>query len=71
VKVAIFLRERDDFTKISVRAQKGVSAQAICMALGGGGHVAAAGAKVKGDVIEARRQILAATEVELKRHNLL
>jgi bifunctional oligoribonuclease and PAP phosphatase NrnA len=71
VQVAIFLRERDDFTKISVRAQKGVSAQAICMALGGGGHVAAAGAKVKGDVTEAKRQILAATEVELKSCNLL
>jgi bifunctional oligoribonuclease and PAP phosphatase NrnA len=71
VKVAIFLRERDDFTKISVRAQKGVSAQAICMALGGGGHVAAAGAKVKGNVAEARKQILAATEAELKSHQLL
>jgi phosphoesterase RecJ-like protein len=71
VQVAIFLRERDDFTKISVRAQKGVSAQAICMALGGGGHVAAAGAKVKGDIAEARRQILAATEAELKARGLL
>ncbi|MGL4611543.1 MAG: DHH family phosphoesterase [Trueperaceae bacterium] len=70
VQVAIFLRERDDFTKISVRAQKGISAQAICMALGGGGHVAAAGAKVKGDVAEARKQILAATEAELKKHSL-
>jgi bifunctional oligoribonuclease and PAP phosphatase NrnA len=48
-----------------------VSAQAICMTLGGGGHVAAAGAKVKGDVAEARKQILAATEVELKAHGLL
>ncbi len=71
VKVAIFLRERDDFTKISVRAQNGVSAQAICMTLGGGGHVAAAGAKVRGDVAEARRQILAATEVELRTQGLL
>ncbi len=71
VQVAIFLRERDDFTKISVRAQKGVSAQAICMALGGGGHVAAAGAKVKGDVAEARKQILAATEAELKTRGFL
>jgi bifunctional oligoribonuclease and PAP phosphatase NrnA len=71
VQVAIFLRERDDFTKISVRAQKGVSAQAICMTLGGGGHVAAAGAKVKGDVSEARKQILAATETELKARGLL
>jgi bifunctional oligoribonuclease and PAP phosphatase NrnA len=70
VKVAIFLRERDDFTKISVRARDGVSAQAICMALGGGGHVAAAGAKVKGDVAAARQQILAATQAELKKHTL-
>jgi bifunctional oligoribonuclease and PAP phosphatase NrnA len=71
VQVAIFLRERDDFTKISVRAQQGVSAQAICMTLGGGGHVAAAGAKVKGDIAEARKQILAATEAELKSRGLI
>ncbi len=71
VQVAIFLRERDDFTKISMRAQKGVSAQAICMTLGGGGHVAAAGAKVKGDIAEARKQILAATEAELKSKGFL
>lgn len=70
-KVAIFLREKDDFTKISMRAREGVSAQAICMTLGGGGHVAAAGAKVKGGIEEARKQILAATEAELNKYNLL
>lgn len=71
VKVAIFLREKDDFTKISMRAREGVSAQAICMTLGGGGHVAAAGAKVKGGIEEAKKQILAATEAELRKHQLL
>jgi bifunctional oligoribonuclease and PAP phosphatase NrnA len=70
VKVAIFLREQDGFTKISTRARDGVSAQAICMTLGGGGHVAAAGAKVKGGIEEAKKQILAATEAELKKHHL-
>jgi bifunctional oligoribonuclease and PAP phosphatase NrnA len=71
VKVAIFLREQEGFTKISTRAREGVSAQAICMTLGGGGHVAAAGAKVKGGIDEARKKILAATEVELRKHQLL
>lgn len=70
-KVAIFLKEREDATKISVRTRDGVSAQNICTALGGGGHVAAAGAKVSGDVETAKAQVLAATEAELKRLDLL
>jgi phosphoesterase RecJ-like protein len=71
VKVAIFLRERETDTKISVRTRDGVSAQSICMALGGGGHVAAAGAKVAGGIEEAKKKILEATRVELEKHQLL
>jgi nanoRNase/pAp phosphatase (c-di-AMP/oligoRNAs hydrolase) len=41
------------------------------MTLGGGGHVAAAGAKVKGGIEEARKQILAATKAELKQKGLV
>ena len=70
-KVAVFLKERDGHTKISVRTRDGVSAQAICMELGGGGHVAAAGAKVEGPMDVAREKVLAAAKRELERRGEL
>lgn len=68
VLVSIFLKERPDHTKVSVRSRSGVSAQAICMELGGGGHIAAAGAKVDADLETTKKLVLAAAERELKRH---
>lgn len=70
-KLAIFLKGREDHTKVSIRSRDGVSAQAICHALGGGGHVAAAGAKLMVTLEEAQKLILAEVEKELKRHDLL
>lgn len=71
VLVALFLREEgqdgEPKTKVSVRASAGVSAQAICVALGGGGHVAAAGATLRVELGEAKAQVLAATRAELER----
>lgn len=70
--VAAFLRERDDgVTKVSVRSRDGVSAQAICLELGGGGHVPAAGARVAAGLEETRRLFLAAARRELERKGLL
>jgi phosphoesterase RecJ-like protein len=67
--VAIFLREKGaQETKISVRTRQGVSAQAICVALGGGGHLAAAGATVQASLAETRRRVLVAAKDELERH---
>ncbi|MEX2534687.1 MAG: DHH family phosphoesterase [Trueperaceae bacterium] len=65
-KVAVFLKERDGHTKISVRTRDGVSAQAICLELGGGGHIAAAGAKVEGPLAVAREKVIAAARRELE-----
>lgn len=65
VKVAVILKEREDEVKVSVRTRSGVSAQAICVALGGGGHVAAAGATVKGDLATVEAQVIAAVRREL------
>ncbi|MEJ2667832.1 MAG: DHHA1 domain-containing protein [Deinococcales bacterium] len=67
-KVAALLKERDDGVKLSVRSRDGVSAQAICVELGGGGHLAAAGATVHGTLDEAQRALTAATAKELARH---
>ena len=70
-KIAIFFKAREDHTKISVRTRDGVSAQAICHALGGGGHVAAAGAKLELLLDEAKQVVLAEAKKELIRHGLI
>jgi len=60
VEVGIMLREALDGAKISLRTYKPWDASAICALLGGGGHAAAAGATVKGDLSQGRDAILAA-----------
>ena len=67
VKLAVLLKEKvpGKEIKASVRSRDTVSAQAVCLRLGGGGHVAAAGATIYADLAEARRQVLAAAREEL------
>ncbi len=67
IKVAALLKQRGDSVKVSVRAREGASAQRICIELGGGGHVAAAGATLEGDIDSARARLAEATENELNR----
>jgi len=67
-KVAVLLKEAKEGTKISVRTRNNVSAQAICLTLGGGGHPAAAGALVRAGLEETRVRVLEATRQELRRH---
>ncbi len=72
VLVAALLKERGPDVKVSVRTRGGVSAQAICVELGGGGHVAAAGATLRGvDLNEAERRLIAACRRELERAGAL
>ncbi len=67
-RVAAILKERAGAVKLSVRSRGGASARQICVALGGGGHDAAAGATLTGvDLTEAERRLLAAVEAELRR----
>ena len=64
--VAAILKERPEGVKVSVRSRAGASAQRICVALGGGGHVAAAGATLTGlDLAAAEERLLAAIADEL------
>jgi len=49
-------------TKLSVRSAPGYDASAVCAALGGGGHKAAAGARVNCDQLQAREKVLAVLE---------
>jgi phosphoesterase RecJ-like protein len=66
--VAAILKERPEGVKVSVRSRAGASAQRICVTLGGGGHVAAAGATLTGlDLAAAEERLLAAIAEELGR----
>lgn len=65
--VAALIKERGGQVKVSVRTRGGVSAQRICLELGGGGHVAAAGATLDSTVDEALVALKAAAARELAR----
>lgn len=66
-KVAALLKQRGDDVKVSVRTRDGVSAQRICVELGGGGHVSAAGATLAGPLEAARERFIQAVARELAR----
>lgn len=62
VEIGVMIRELEGESKISLRTGENHNASDICATLGGGGHRAAAGATVKGDVHQAQEQILGAIE---------
>jgi len=76
VQLAILFKERrsedgSEHVKISVRSRGEVSAQAICVRLGGGGHVAAAGATINAPLAQAKTQVLEVAKDELAAKGLL
>lgn len=61
VEIAAMLRQLpDEGVKISLRTDRCFDAGAICKSLGGGGHVCAAGASVRGTPEEATKALLQA-----------
>ena len=66
-QLAVMAKDYGDRVKFSLRSRGPVSAQNIAVALGGGGHVPAAGATVISSYAEARARLDAAIEAELKR----
>lgn len=63
VEIGVMIRQlREGGSKISLRTGEAYNASDICASLGGGGHHAAAGATLPGDVREAEEKILAAIE---------
>lgn len=66
-KVAVLLKEREGAVKASMRSRDGVSVQRVCMELGGGGHVSAAGATIQAPIEEARALVVEAVRRELVR----
>jgi bifunctional oligoribonuclease and PAP phosphatase NrnA len=62
----IFVEQSDNHVKISWRAlEEGVDVSSIAKEFGGGGHAAAAGADVPGDLNDVQRLVLRATREEL------
>ncbi|WP_027460317.1 DHH family phosphoesterase [Deinococcus murrayi] len=68
--LAVMVKDYGDRVKLSLRSRGGVSAQNVAVALGGGGHVPAAGASLPGPYAEARQQLEAAIAAELRRAGL-
>ena len=63
VKIGITMREKEDGTfKVSVRTNDGVDASKFCARFGGGGHIAASGCSIKGDLQSAKYMLIKAAE---------
>ena len=73
VRTGVTLRElRPGVCKISLRTDPGdLNASDVCAVLGGGGHAAAAGATVEGDILTTKRVMLdAIRQVRAKTNNI-
>lgn len=58
VEVSIFLRQTEKGCKVSMRSNEYVNVSDVCLLLGGGGHVHAAGATLQCSIEQAREKIL-------------
>ncbi len=57
VEAAVLLREKEGQIKLSMRTNQFLDAAALCKALGGGGHIRAAGATLCGTLAEWKEKI--------------
>ena len=64
VEVSIFLREKDDGYKISLRSNEYVNVSDICLMFSGGGHIRAAGGSINLPFEQAKAKIIE----ECKKH---
>lgn len=58
VEVAVVIKETEDGSKASLRSKKDINVSKIAEALGGGGHVKAAGIKLKDKKLDEAKEIL-------------
>lgn len=63
----LFIEQKKNHVKVSWRARPGLDVAAIADSLGGGGHPAAAGADIKGSLLEVKEMILKITREYLDR----
>ena len=67
VKMGITMREKEGGVfKISVRTNDGIDASAFCKRFGGGGHPAAAGCAIEGDLETVKQKLIEAAEETLR-----
>lgn len=63
VKMGITMREKEGGVfKVSVRTNDGIDASAFCGRFGGGGHPAASGCTIEGDLASVKRKLIDAAE---------
>lgn len=66
VEVAIFLREKEEGFKVSLRSNEYVNVSDICFLFGGGGHTKAAGCKIQGTPEQIKQKLLTIIKKELR-----
>ena len=70
-ELAVMVKDFGEQVKLSLRSSGSVSAQNVAVALGGGGHVSAAGASVTGSYASVRQRLDQAIDAELQRADAL
>lgn len=58
VEVSIFIRQTDKGCKVSMRSNEYVNVSDVCLLLGGGGHIRAAGVSMQCTIEQAKERIL-------------
>ncbi|HEX2979950.1 MAG TPA: bifunctional oligoribonuclease/PAP phosphatase NrnA [Anaerolineaceae bacterium] len=58
----IFVEQRGGKVKVSWRSQPGIDVSKVALSFGGGGHPAASGAEIQGDLASVQDSVLQATE---------
>jgi bifunctional oligoribonuclease and PAP phosphatase NrnA len=66
----IFVEQKTGHVKVSWRGAPGINVSKIALQFGGGGHSAAAGADIIGDIDSVRRNVLQATRTLLKNRDI-
>ena len=66
----IFVEQPNESVKVSWRAQPGIDVSPIAVSFGGGGHPAASGAEIPGDLEDVKTSVLNATRGWLMRNGL-
>jgi len=65
----LFIEQKDGHVKVSWRAQPGFDVSRLALQFGGGGHPAAAGADIPGDLETVQNLVLEATRLMIKEKN--
>ncbi len=72
VEISVVIKEKEDgVCKASVRCDETINAALICQTFGGGGHYAAAGCVIPGNLDTAEKMLIDAIEKRLKEINVI